>query len=225
MRDPSKADVRATYERIAASFTASRHDPWPEVADFIRTIPSPARVLDVGCGNGRHVSALLDQNARAIGLDFSRSLLLLARQRDLRGLSGPVPWIEGEAEAIPLRDGSVDAVLCVAVLHHLPTVPNRIAALTEIRRVLAPGGRVLVSVWALDQPRFRHAIASSAGRPAGAAGDVEVPWSMPGGGVVSRYYHLFREGELEQLIIESGLHGETFFRSRGNLFVEASNHG
>ena len=119
----------------------------------------------------------------------------------------------------------MDAALCVAVLHHLPSVDERIAALREIRRVLVPRGRVFVSVWALDQPRFRKAVEARRHLPWEVRGDVSVPWTMPDGVVIPRYYHLFQEGELEELIIGSGLHGERFFRGPGNLFAEASNHG
>ncbi|MEK6988489.1 MAG: class I SAM-dependent methyltransferase [Candidatus Thermoplasmatota archaeon] len=225
MRSPSKADVRASYERIAESFSATRKEPWPEVLRFIRTLPDRARVLDVGCGNGRHARALVDRGLSAVALDFSRSLLLLGRERGAEELAGRLHWVEGEATALPLRTGSVDAALCVAVLHHLPTRGDRVAALREIRRVLVPGGRVFVSVWALDQPRFQKMTESQRGRPPESRGDVEVPWTLPDGTVMPRYYHLFQKGELEALIIESGLHGETFFRSGGNWFGQATNHG
>ncbi|MFA5897018.1 MAG: class I SAM-dependent methyltransferase, partial [Thermoplasmata archaeon] len=164
MRSPSKADVRASYERIAESFSATRKEPWPEVLRFIRTLPDRARVLDVGCGNGRHARALLGRGLTAVALDFSRSLLLLGRERGAEELAGRLHWVEGEATALPLRTGSVDAALCVAVLHHLPTRGDRVAALREIRRVLVPGGRVFVSVWALDQPRFQKMTESQRGR-------------------------------------------------------------
>ena len=117
------------------------------------------------------------------------------------------------------------AALGGAVLRHLPAVGERLAALRGIRRVLAARGRAFVSVWALDQPRFRRAVEARKDLPADVRGDVEVPWTLPDGVVVPRYYHLFQEGELERLIIESGLHGERFFRGPGNLFAEASSHG
>ncbi len=225
MNKPTKADVRATYERIAEPFSITRNEPWPEVLQFIREIPDCARVLDLGCGNGRGVPALIERGLHVVGLDFSRSLLLLARKRPTGADVNRAHWIEGEAGAIPLRGGCVDAVLCVAVLHHLPTRTDRIAALDEIRRVLVPRGRVFVSVWALDQPRFRKLTESQKDRSTVSRGDIGVPWTMPDGTVIPRYYHLFREGELEELIIESGLHGETFFRSGDNWFGRATNHG
>jgi SAM-dependent methyltransferase len=89
------------------------------------------------------------------------------------------------------------------------------SALGEIRRVLRPGGTLFASVWDRDQPRFHESESA----------DVGVPWRLPDGTKVSRFYHLFREGELESLIIESGLRGERFFRARSNRFAEATKHG
>jgi len=215
---PSRADVRATYERISTSFASARRTPWPEVVQFVDSLPEGAKVLDLGCGNGRHTRILRERGLVVLALDFSRRLLELGR-----GSLGPpaareVAWIEADAVRLPLRDASVDAAVCVAVLHHLPTPDDRRTALEEIRRVLVPGGPAFLSVWDRDQPRFQAV-------PAKAPGDVEVPWTLPDGSSVLRYYHLFRAEELRAMIIESGLQGETFLRGSGNIFALARRHG
>lgn len=215
MDPPSRAHVRATYERIAASFASTRRTPWPEVERFAESLPAGARVLDLGCGSGRHARVLRDRGCDVVAVDFSRRLLELGRNA-----LAPrnVAWIEADAVRLPFRDESVDAAVGVAVLHHLPTPDDRRAALEEIRRLLVPGGPAFLSVWDREQPRFGTV-------PATAAGDVEVPWALPGGTSIPRYYHLFRTEELRALIIESGLHGETFFRVSGNIFALARRHG
>lgn len=222
----TKAEVRATYERIAEPFAASREEPWPEVLSFATSLPEAARIADVGCGNGRHARALAASGHAVVAADFARNLLLIGRRGSRGRLWGQhISWIQAEATTLPLRSGSMDAALCVAVLHHLPSVDERIVALRELRRILRSGGRAFVSVWAFDQPRFRKAVEARQHLPPDVRGDVEIPWTMPDGVVIPRYYHLFQEGELEELIIESGLHGERFFRGPGNLFAEASSHG
>ncbi len=222
----TKARVRATYERIAEPFAASRAEPWPEVLSFATELSPNARIVDVGCGNGRHARSLAAEGHPVVAVDFARNLLLIGR-RGSRGRTWGhhIHWVQGEATQLPVRSGTMDAALCVAVLHHLPSVEERLRALREIRRVLVGGGRAFVSVWALDQPRFRKAVEARKDLPPDVRGDVEVPWTLPDGVVVPRYYHLFQEGELETMIIESGLHGERFFRGPGNLFAEASSHG
>lgn len=226
MAAPTKAAVRATYERIAEPFAASRAEPWPEVLSFTTTLPVDALVADVGCGNGRHARALAAAGHRVVAVDFARNLLAIGRRGSRGRLWGQqILWVQGDAAVLPLRSGSMDAAVCVAVLHHLPSPEERVRGLRELQRILRPGGRVFVSVWALDQPRFRKAVEARRHLPADVRGDIEVPWTMPDGVVIPRYYHLFQEGELEDLIIESGLHGERFFRGPGNLYAEASRHG
>ena len=222
----TKSRVQATYERIAEPFAASRQEPWPEVLSFATALPEAARILDVGCGNGRHARMLASAGHRVVAVDFSGNLLRIGR-RGSRGRtwSHRIDWIQGEATTLPLRAGTMDAALCVAVLHHLPNVDERVRALRELYRVLAPEARAFISVWAMDQPRFRKIVEARRHLPPETRGDVEVPWTMPDGVVIPRYYHLFQEGELEELIIESGLHGERFFKGPGNWFGEASTHG
>jgi len=156
-----------------------------------------------------------------VALDFSRRLLSIGRAGEPRtGGALGIDWVGGEATKLPFRDASFDAGLCIAVLHHLPVESDRIAALMELRRVLRRRAPVFVSVWAREQPRFQS-------MPAALEVDanVEVPWTMPDKTVVPRFYHLFQKGELERLIIGSGLHGERFFPGAGNWFAQARSNG
>jgi len=217
----TKADIRATYDRIAESFAARRREPWPEARLFIESLPRGSRVLDLGAGHGRHAALLADQGHRAVALDFSRRLLLIGRAGEpTKRDAVRIDWVGGEATKLPFRKASFDAGLCIAVLHHLPLESDRLAALTELQRVLRRRAPVFVSVWAREQPRFQSGIAAPEGD-----GDVEVPWTMPDKTSVPRFYHLFQKGELERLIIGSGLHGERFFPGAGNWFAQARSNG
>ncbi len=96
-------------------------------------------LLDVACGTGRFLRQvrLAFPAIRAKGLDLSRAYLREA-ERHLRGLR-PVPLIQGNAEAIPLADGSQDVVTTIFLYHELPPeVRRRVTG--EIARVLKPGG-------------------------------------------------------------------------------------
>lgn len=226
MAPPTKASVRGAYEVIAESYAAARRDSWPEVLAFLSGLPPRARVLDVGCGHGRHTAALASRGCRAFGLDFSRRLLEIGRASSIRGGWGEsVAWIGGDATSLPFRGDTFDACLGIAVIHHLPTYADRLRVLQEVRRVLVLDGRAFVSAWDFDEPRFQEIRDARRHLPRAIQGDVEVPWTLPDARVVPRYYHLFREGELEALIIESGLHMETFFRASGNRFAVARRHG
>jgi ubiquinone/menaquinone biosynthesis C-methylase UbiE len=99
--------------------------------------PTPGmRVLDLGCGVG-HLLTWLTAHApaRYHGLDLSLNSLRAARSAGLRDLS------VGDAEHLPFRDASYDRVVCNGAAHHLPDLR---AALCEVRRVLRPGGRLVL---------------------------------------------------------------------------------
>lgn len=209
-RPPSLGSIQATYERIAYSYAAARRTPFPEVVAFLDRLPRPSRVLDLGCGHGRHAKPALARGHAVVGVDLSRGLLARARTDAPTGV-----WIHGTGTALPLRDASVDAAVSVSMLHHLPFEEQRLGVLREIRRVLRAGGRIFVVVWDRDQPKFRDVPSP----------DLEVPWPLPDGTRVPRFYHLFAEGELEDLVIRAGLHGETFFRAGNNWFGRARNDG
>ncbi|MDP8960140.1 MAG: methyltransferase domain-containing protein [Actinomycetota bacterium] len=129
------------------------------------------QVLDVGCGTGivaRLATASLGSSGRVVGVDVSPDMLAVAR-----AYSGslPVEWEEGDAHDLPFSDASFDVVLCQQVLQFLP---DRLRALQEMRRVLRPEGRAVVSVWSSIQeaPGFgalAHALATHVGPESAAA--------------------------------------------------------
>ena len=104
------------------------------------------RILDVGCGPGFYAADLLEDvgpSGSIVGVDRSPQMLGAARQRNEAKRNAS--FLEGEATAPPVEDGSFDAALCVQVLEY---VPDTVAALTAMRRALRPGGRLLV--WDVD---------------------------------------------------------------------------
>ena len=110
-------------------------------------------LLELGCGPGRalHESLRSTQLGRAIGLDWSETMLAQSRHRNRRALgAGRLALVRAEFSHLPFADEIVDAVLAVNVIYFM----KNSAALREVRRVLRPGGRVIL--YATDKSVMRH---------------------------------------------------------------------
>jgi ArsR family transcriptional regulator len=109
---------------------------------LLEQIAKGAHVLDLGTGSGRLLPGLASRAASVIGVDASPALLDEARRRtaDLPE-SAAVELRLGDMAHLPVQDGEVDTVVANMVLHHLPE-PARV--FPEIRRVLRPGGTLLI---------------------------------------------------------------------------------
>jgi SAM-dependent methyltransferase len=134
--------VRQAWEDVADAYSRNR-DPDGEdaalVADLLEDLPPEPTVLDAGCGDGERTLARLG-NARAVGLDFSRRGLELARQN--------VPsaaLVQGDMVDIPLADGTVDGITAYHAVFHVDR-ERHTDVYREFARVLRPGGRVLMTV-------------------------------------------------------------------------------
>ncbi|HXV53991.1 MAG TPA: methyltransferase domain-containing protein [Solirubrobacterales bacterium] len=104
------------------------------------------RILDVGCGPGFYAAELAAEvgaDGGVTGVDGSDAMLALARRRNSEAAN--VEFVEGDATALPVADDSFDAALSVQVLEYVAEIP---AALAEVRRVLRPGGRLVI--WDVD---------------------------------------------------------------------------
>lgn len=127
-----------TYELTAAELASVSEN----VAD--RLAPSPGmRVVDVGCGTGNGALAVARRGATVTGVDPAERLLAVAAQRAEReGLS--VEWRAGRGGELPLDDDSQDAAIAV---FSIIFAPDAAACVAELRRVVRPGGRVLLTTW------------------------------------------------------------------------------
>ena len=97
------------------------------------------RVLEVAIGTGRNLPHY-PADATITGIELSPAMLAIARQR-ASDLGRDVDLQEGDAEHLPFGDASLDAVVCAL---SLCTIPDPAAAISEMKRVLVPGGRLLL---------------------------------------------------------------------------------
>jgi SAM-dependent methyltransferase len=190
-----------TFDQIAEAFDATRASPWPFVKDWLAGLgPLGIPLVDVGCGNGRHLVLAATLGKWGIGVDLSPRLLELARQRVPPGTG----LVVGDARGLPLPDGVAGAVMAVAMLHHVPDEEGRRTVARELQRITRPGAPVLASVWALDDPD----VARRAGARLDDTGDPQdllVPWRAVEGSHVDRYYRVVTLAQLTDLMAEAGL--------------------
>jgi SAM-dependent methyltransferase len=143
------AGTRAFYERYAASFAAQDEAAHSAMSRrFAVAGVVGARVLDVGCGSGRDVAVLQAMGADAYGVEPNAAMRACALERHPR-LAGRIADAALPALGQPFG-GEFDVVACSAVLMHLTAaqLPTALQALVD---VLAPGGRLLIAVPALDE--------------------------------------------------------------------------
>jgi len=149
------------------------------------------RVLDLACGTGvvaRLAAPLVGPGGAVVGLDLNPGMLAVARAATPERLG--IEWLEAGAEAMPLPDGSFDVVLCQMGLQF---IPDRHAALGEMRRVLAAGGRLLLNLPGPTPDLFR-ALADGLARHV----------APEAAGFVHQVFSLHDEGELRGMLARAG---------------------
>jgi SAM-dependent methyltransferase len=137
------------YERYwAPVLDAAARGLLDRLGPFVEGLGAEPRILDVGTGSGVLALDALERwpGARVIGSDPSEGMLGMARRRATRArlAADRVLWLEAAAAALPLPDASMDLVISSFALQ---LVPDRAAALVEIRRVLRPDGMLAFVTW------------------------------------------------------------------------------
>ena len=192
--------VHQVYQEIASHFSSTRYKPWPIVERFVIDLAPGSIGLDVGCGNGKYLA--VNPNVFIVASDRSPNLVKIASQHQ------PHSSLVADNLSLPHPLAFFDFAISIAVVHHLATPQRRVQAVAAVLELLRPsteaesGGRALIYVWALEQKHSRRGWDEDDDQ------DVMVPWVMKQGPEESRtfnrYYHLYRQGELERDIVEAG---------------------
>ena len=161
----SRANFAEMYERW---LVGPLFRPW--VADLLdrARLAAGDRVLDVACGTGivaRVAKERLGADAAVVGVDPSEQMLAMARS-----IAPNIEWRQGSAQALPVAGGEqFDVVTCQQGLQFFP---DRAAAVREMRRVMAPAGRLAAATWrSLDEIPFILALHRVAERHLGPIAD------------------------------------------------------
>ena len=129
-------DVAAGYDRTNAILSMGTSALWRLATVRALGIIPGDRILDIAAGTGTSSAAIARAGARVTALDFSAGMVAVGRERH-----PDIEFVEGDATALPFDDASFDAV---TVSFGLRNVNDPHAALAEMRRVLVPGGRLVI---------------------------------------------------------------------------------
>lgn len=208
MNDPKDFQRASdTFDSIADHFDKTRDRPWKEVVDFLESCRGT--LLDMGCGNGRHVLEALDKGLEVVGVDASKRLLDISKTKLRERRGKEIDLLRSDVKSLPFKDRAFDDIIYIATIHHLKK--GRVKSLKEAKRVLKPGGVILISSWARELDRWDLEKDQR---------DVIVPWHREDGEVIERYYHLFTLDGLKTEVEKSGLSILEAFHSGGNNYVK-----
>jgi ubiquinone/menaquinone biosynthesis C-methylase UbiE len=150
-----RPDTQRYFARLAGRWDALRDDLYGRgfTPGALLSLISPGwTVLDAGCGTGNAAEWLAPRCARVIAADLSAPMLRAARRR--LPDHDNVTFLRADVRDLPLGDASIDAAVCILVLHHLE---HPAEALAELRRVLRPDGGALVLVDMVEHDREEYA--------------------------------------------------------------------
>ena len=162
LRDRRRSEARAYFDRVAAAFGEQvlPGRTWEGLSRALLQLAPRGRYADLGIGDGL-LTLMLSEIAQSVtAVDISPEMLAQLRARAAAKGIDNVETVEGEIEDLPLPDASFDVVVLSQALHHAVR-PER--ALSEARRILVPGGRLLVldllahtEEWVRDQLQHVH---------------------------------------------------------------------
>ena len=197
--------TKEIYNEISNRFDISRFRIWPCVKKFLDSFPSSSILLDVGCGNGKNMLYRTDLNFK--GIDFSIKLVEICKNKNL-------DVIESSMTNIPFDNNHFDGVIVIASYHHLSNDDERKQTLDELYRVVKSDGKILIVVWAMEQPedsKFNFTKSEEL-----------VKWySLDNNKTFYRYYHIYSKGilveEIKRLKPEFNIEYE--YLEKGNWVV------
>ena len=203
--------VQESYDLIAKYFAVTRVFTWKWTDNFINSLSNHNIILDIGSGNGRNSNY---NNHIVFCIDISNEQLKMNNFKN--NLS-----IHANMIRIPFKNNSFDSILSIASFHHLKTIKERHSCLKEMKRVLTKNGKILLSVWSINQPKKTKRIFTN-------YGDNIVNWNTNRKDtegnfiIIPRYYYIFKYDEIKELL-QNYFIIDKYYCDSGNEIFELSN--
>jgi ubiquinone/menaquinone biosynthesis C-methylase UbiE len=209
------------YNRIAVKFSNTRQHLSEDISYLGKFSQARDRVLDFGCGNGRLSELFIGKKIQYTGVDFSDEMMNLAKEK-----YPDDKFVLVDNLKLPFKDASFDIIYCLSALHHIPSQELRQALLGEFRRVLKPGGTLVLTVWNLIcEPKvkyiiFKNSLLKIFGLTKLDFGDFFRSFSDEKQ-AVQRYFHCFAGRELKKIVDRAGfsvIERTTLYRGKSKRF-------
>ena len=203
------AKNKELYDQIAQDFSDTRNKIWPEFEYFKGYLANGQDILDLGCGNGRLLELLKEYQINYLGIDYSKKLIEEAKQ-DWQNFN----FVVGDILDLNLKE-KYDLVFLVATLHHIPSQKLREKVLINVKSVLKPNGKLLMTNWNLWQKRYlkyiiKYTLLKMSDPDKEVISGIEVkdldlqdvfiPWRKK----YQRYIHAFTENNMARLLKKTG---------------------
>lgn len=192
-------DLESGYDLISDKFSVTRSFFWRDLEFLKDYVMQGDQVLDFGCGNGRLLAFLKDKFISYKGVDVSEKLIRLAKER-YPNEAGNFLKIGSDA-TLPFYDNSFNKIFSIAVFHHFPPEYAENVA-KELYRVLSPGGKLVVTVWNLWQPRkIKYVLRSLISLN---FKNVYISFKDGWGNIFYRYHRAYTRNELSKIFKKAG---------------------
>lgn len=212
-------EVQNSYDKIAKQFLATRVFTWLWTDNFINSLNKNSYILDIGSGNGRNTKY---NEHQIIGLDISIEQLKVGKYCKENKNQLTKEFIQSNMVKIPFKNQIFDSILSIASFHHLSTIKERINCLEEMKRILKIDGKILLSVWSINQPLKTK-------RKFDKYGDINVNWNTNRKDIngnyiiIPRYYYIFKLDEIKKLL-EQYFTIDKYYWDCGNEIFELINN-
>ncbi len=196
--------VKNVYETIAQNFSDKRYIIWDWIEEFINTFPKSSYILDIGCGNGRN---MMNSDYNFIGIDNCYNFTNIAKNKNLNIILSDMTYL-------PFANNTFNAIISIASFHHLSNINRRRECLSEMRRVLKVNGKILLSVWSINQSHNKKL------KDQFEYGDNMVPfYDNKKNNLGNRYYYIFEINELKSLLLEFFIIEHHYWKHGNEIFI------
>lgn len=202
-------DLEAGYDKIAEKFSQTRNFFWRDFEFLEKYAEEKDYVLDFGCGNGRLAKFLENKKINYFGVDVSQNLINIAKKKYPEKNFSKI----NRQDSLSFNDIFFNKIFAIAVFHHFPP---KVAFfwVKELKRVLARGGTMVITVWNLRQEEYFNS------RKKNNCKTLYIPFKDNEGNVFERYHYIYSLEELSKIFSDCGFKiKEKFIHNKKNLIL------